>query len=89
MNSGVLTKSVEITVCSPAALGEDVAEAAADDTPVELDDSVPDLEVAAAAASVSLEAGDADIEDEAEEVESTVNRTDGQRLIPQPGQSID
>lgn len=64
MNSGVLTKAVETTVCSLAALG-DVAVVAADKAASELVGNVLESEVAAAAL-VGLEAGNADREDEAE-----------------------
>lgn len=79
MNSGVLTNSVETTVCSLAALG-DVAEVAVDKAASELVGNVLESEVAAAAL-VGLEAGDADRVDEAGvDVECAIRKRHGQPI---------
>jgi len=78
----MLTKSVETTIDPLAALGEDVAEVAAGEAASEPVSDVLELEVAAAA-SVGLEAGDADREDEAEvDAETAFRKLHGQPVAP-------
>lgn len=77
----MLTKSVETTVCSLAALG-DVAEVAAVKAASKLVGDILELEVAAAE-SEGLEAGDADREDGAEaDVEVPFCKRHGQPISP-------